>query len=128
MAVLHRALFTWFMLLLFVVLLVLRLDEKAIWNWFIIFIPIWIFDGIILVYIMFRIITHCRGGYDRHDLYMTIKRKVVYFVGVVLKLTFQILICIKLQYEHELSLYMVMIPAWILLLGMTIDIGLSLKV
>ena len=87
MAVLHRALFTWFILLVFVILLVLRLDGKAIWNWFIIFIPLWIFDALLGIYVVFHMVTHCKNGHDRGDL--TMPRKIAYLAGLLLKSTFQ---------------------------------------
>jgi len=129
MAVIHRALFTWFVAVLFAILSVLRLDRKAQWNWFIIFIPMWIFDTILFVYIIFRIVTHRRSGYDvaDRDANLTLLRKAAYLFGVVLKLAFQVLLCIHLQYDNIIALYFVMIPAWILLLAATIDVGSSLK-
>ena len=88
MAVLHRVLFTWFILLVFAILLVLRLDDKAIWNWFIIFIPLWIFDALLGIYVVFHMVTHCKNGHDRGDL--TMPRKIAYLVGLLLKATFQV--------------------------------------
>lgn len=61
MAVLHRALFTWFNLLIFLILLVLRLDSRIEWNYFIVFIPMWIYDNILLIYIIFNMISHCKN-------------------------------------------------------------------
>ena len=114
MAVLHRALFTWFVVLLFLILLVLRLDGKAEWNWFIIFIPLWLFDGVLLVYITFNMLMHCKNGYDRND--MTMLRKVGFLAAAIFKMTFEILVCVRFQYRYTLSLYVVAAPAWALLL------------
>ena len=114
MAVLHRALFTWFIALLFLILLVLRLDGKAQWNWFIIFIPLWLFDVILLAYIGFNMLIHCKNGYDRNE--MTMLRKVCFLVATIFKLVFEILVCIRFQYKQTLSLYIVAGPAWALLL------------
>ena len=61
MAVLHRALCTWFVCLIFLILLVLRLDERTRWSWFIVFIPMWLYDGILIVYLAFEMITYCRA-------------------------------------------------------------------
>ena len=52
MAVLHRALCTWFVCLIFLILLVLRLDERTRWSWFIVFIPMWIYDAVLLIYLL----------------------------------------------------------------------------
>lgn len=75
MAVLHRALFTWFNLLIFLILLVLRLDHRIQWNWFIVFIPMWLYDSILLIYILFNMISHCKNGHDRAS---SLRRKVRY--------------------------------------------------
>ena len=61
MAVLHRALCTWFVCLIFLILLVLRLDERTRWSWFIVFIPMWLYDGFLIVYLTFEMITYCRA-------------------------------------------------------------------
>ena len=120
MAVLHRALFTWFMMLVFFILLVLRLDKKAMWNWFIIFIPMWIFDLIITIFIIFKMIMHCKNGYDTND--MTMGRKVWFMFCVMLKLSFQVILCARLQYFNNVPLYYIMIPFWLLLIGANVEI------
>ena len=120
MAVNHRALFTWFMLLVFLILLVLRLDQKAIWNWFIIFIPMWLFDGIIIVYILFYMITHCKTGWDRAEVSMV--KKVWFLTAMILKLAFQVMLCLRLEYFPNFPLYYIMIPMWILLCAVCVDI------
>ncbi|XP_076178907.1 transmembrane protein 60 [Ptiloglossa arizonensis] len=61
MAVVHRALFTWFILLIFLILLDLRLDQRIQWNWFIVFIPMWLYDHILLIYRVFNMISHCKN-------------------------------------------------------------------
>lgn len=62
MAVLQRALFTWFNLLIFLILLVIRLDQRIQWNWFIVFIPMWLYDQILLIYIVFNMVSHFKNG------------------------------------------------------------------
>ena len=135
MALNHKALFTWLMLLSFFVLLVVRLDEKVPWNWFIIFIPMWLFDTVCLIYNTFYMITHCKNGFDwrdrGRDVGLSMKRKVWCLFIILLKLAFQVLLCLKLQWEKEggdrqLRLVYVMAPLWILLLGVGGDIMKSL--
>lgn len=48
----HKALFTWFISLVFLILFLLRADGKVDWNWFIIFIPMWLFDAAVITYII----------------------------------------------------------------------------
>ena len=62
MAMLHRALFTWFLFLVFLIHLALRLDERTKWNWFIVFIPMWFYDAILIIVITIHMINDCRTG------------------------------------------------------------------
>lgn len=125
MAVLHRALFTWFILLVFFILLVLRLDGRTQWNWFIVFIPLWIYDSIMLFYILFNMISHCKNGLGR--LLHSLHRKVWYVAAILLKITAQIILCLKLDYPFLLiPSYYVMIPLWILLPILIVDIFITL--
>ncbi|XP_041360767.1 transmembrane protein 60-like [Gigantopelta aegis] len=120
MAVMHRALFTWFTVLIFLILLVLRLDNKVLWNWFLIFTPLWLFDAVVIIYITVNMIVHCKNGYDRNDL--TMPRKLWFMATVVLKLTFQVMLCLKWEYFSFISLYIIMIPFWLLTSGACLDV------
>lgn len=60
MTLVHRALFTWFVMLVFCICLCLRLESRTHWNYFIVFIPLWIFDVILIVYVIIKIITKWR--------------------------------------------------------------------
>ena len=92
MAVLHRALFTWFICLMFLILLALRLDKRVRWSWFIVFIPLWLYDTILLIYLVFSMISHCRSSRDRWD--KTIFRK-IWSIFIVLQLiAAQVMLCI----------------------------------
>lgn len=124
MAILHRALFTWFIVLTFLILMVLKLDNKVDWNWFLIFTPMWLFDAVVTIYVTFKMIVHCKNGYDRTDL--TMRRKIYYMLGVFLKLSFQVLLCMRLQYYEIIRLLYVMIPLWILLLQTLVDVSVGL--
>ncbi|XP_015607705.1 transmembrane protein 60 [Cephus cinctus] len=124
MAVLHRALFTWFNLLIFLILLVLRLDLRIQWNWFIVFIPMWLYDNILLIYIVFNMISHCKNGHDRAS---SLRRKVWYMAAVLMKLSAQILICLKLEAPHwNLPAKAVLAPFWLLLPALAVDIFVHL--
>ncbi|XP_063231046.1 transmembrane protein 60 [Bacillus rossius redtenbacheri] len=125
MAVLHRALFTWFILLVFLILLVLRLDSRTEWNWFIVFVPLWAYDVILLIYVLFSMISLCKSGHDR--LSRSLHRKILYMVVVVLKMVAQVVICLNLEYPAwNMPFYYVMIPLWLLLPLLSIDVFISL--
>uniref|UniRef100_A0A1B0GLZ1 Uncharacterized protein n=1 Tax=Phlebotomus papatasi TaxID=29031 RepID=A0A1B0GLZ1_PHLPP len=113
MTLVHRALFTWFVVLLFLILLCLRLETRTHWNWFVVFIPLWIFDTILLIYVLIKIVTKWRNLTRLKELLIQYQS---YICTVLLKIAIQIMICLKLEYPGlELSIFTVMIPIWILL-------------
>ena len=128
MAVLQRALFTWFICLMFLILLALRLDKRVRWSWFIVFIPLWLYDTILLVKLVFSMISDCRAtSRDRLERQKTIMRKVFHIFLVLQVIAAQIMLCIKLDDNGiDISLFYVMIPAWIILSTSTIDVFQSL--
>lgn len=120
----HRALFTWFILLLFLILLCLRLDGRMHWNWFLIFLPMWLYDVILSIIALFNLIINCKQDSakellkNEHNLLLLV---------VVLKVAAQIMICLKLEYKSlEMSLYHVLIPFWLLLPILIVDVSIKL--
>ena len=117
MAVLHRALVTWFLSLVFLILLVLRLDGRTQWNWFIVFIPLWLLDSILLLYAWVMLLSPCRGGVDR---WSQLGATAGSALAVVLKLAFQTCLCLHLQYPAVgLPLHAALAPLLVLLAGAT---------
>lgn len=127
MAFIHRAQFSWFLALGFIILLTLKLDGRINdWNWFIIFIPQWIFDLVVILYTLIKIIMRYRYG-NSHQMHETsMKRKLWCLIVVVLKLLFQVLLCLKLQYAPQIRMFYTVIPIWIILTGFSGDVFLSL--
>ena len=128
MVFIHRALFAWFTYLSFLILLVLRLDKVTRWSWFIVFIPMWLHDGILLLYSIFQLIF--RSQPNNRNITISMRRKIWILVRVILKLTAQILLCLKLDYfdlysPTILPLYYVMIPVWIVLAVTLCDVAFN---
>ncbi|XP_033327737.1 transmembrane protein 60 [Megalopta genalis] len=122
MAVVHRVLFTWFYLLVFLALLNMKLEQKIQWNWFIVFIPMWFYDLVLLGNGVFFIISHCKNGRVR-DVY----REVWYTAAVFLKLSVEILICVKLEVSQWfLPAKVVLAPFWILLSALAVYVFVQL--
>ncbi|KAK4329366.1 hypothetical protein Pmani_000277 [Petrolisthes manimaculis] len=127
---LHRALFTWFLLLVFLILLALRLDERTKWNWFIVFIPMWFYDAILLIYIGIHIVNECRltargGGSGGAGLRGGVRQRAEAFLQrlwplfvVVLKMAFMVALCLKLENKVSIPSYYVLLPLWALLAGL----------
>ena len=118
----HRALFTCFTLLVFLILLVLRLDARAEWSWFIVFVPLGIYFLILLFYYLFYIICHCKNGFDFRK-QISMKRKLWNVLSVFLMLTSQILLCAQLEFPSlNIRTYWVILPVWIWLVVLSGDI------
>ncbi|KAL0278670.1 UNVERIFIED_CONTAM: hypothetical protein PYX00_000423 [Menopon gallinae] len=122
---LHRSLFTWFTLLVFFVLLVLRLDNRTQWNWFVVFIPIWIFNSILFMYSTFDIVSLCknRSDYSHNNIVLH-----MHVIGAVMfKMAFEIMLCSKLESPSiNLTIANVMSPLWVILPFMALYIFLTL--
>jgi len=129
MAFIHKVQFYWFMILVFIILLTLKLDRRIDeWNWFIIFIPMWILDCLITVFTLINMIMHCKRGWWLNTVVETsMKRKTWCLSGILLKMLFEVLLCLRMQYFQEhLRLYMVMLPVWCFLSGCVIDVFTNL--
>jgi len=123
MTVNSRALCVWFFLVFFIVLLVLRLDEKVVWSWFIVFIPMWLLDVIMITYISIFILRHCATGNDPSGRSMLQKSYSV--TCVLFKTAVQILICVRVEYASMMAAAFAVVPVWLLLVALTIDVSLS---
>lgn len=125
MAFLHRALFTWFLLLVFLILLVLRLDNRIQWNWFIVFIPLWFYECILLICVFFNLMSHCKNGIDRFS--NLVQRKIWCLTIIVLKMASQMTCCLKLENQSmNISMFYVMAPVWIILPLLLVDVFYTL--
>jgi len=123
MAVVHRALFTWFITLIFSILIALRLEQRVRWSWFIVFVPMWLYDCILLMYLIFLMGSHRRASSDRWQ--RGAVRHIFCLGALTLKVAAEILLCLRLE-GSELKLYYVMIPVWIGLPILTLDVFLSM--
>jgi hypothetical protein len=123
MGFVQRALFTWFILLVFLILLCLRLELRITWNWFIVFIPFWLYDTILIIWVIIEIIKLKSRSIDR---FLPCRNYQYYLSGILLKIAAQIMLCLKLEYNY-MHLYVVMIPIWILLLTLIIYVGFNLQ-
>lgn len=121
MGFIQRALFTWFITVVFLIMLCLRLEHRIMWSYFLIFIPWWTYDTILFIWIFIEL-------YKRHKHHRVIdsfKKYQYYIYGVLLKIASQIMICLKLEYDF-FKLYIMMIPIWLLIITLIIYIGLNL--
>jgi len=111
MALVGKALFTWVLVLLFMVLVAYRLDKAVSWSWFLVFIPLWIQDVFTIIHLL--IIIFCK---ESSVWSFNINRNVCYMFGIFLKTLGQVLICYKLDQEQaEFSAALALMPWWLLL-------------
>lgn len=116
MALLHRALVAWFVALVFLILLVLQLDHRTQWSWFLVLVPLWFWDCLIIVIFIFHLISHGRQNQWHSRPWYFCKKALTLMSPILLKVTFQCLLCNKLDSPHSgLPWYYVFIPLWVLL-------------
>ena len=62
-------------------------------------------------------IAHCRTGWawDRAQPEVSMLKKIWFLVAMILKLAFQVMLCLRLEYFPNFALYNIMIPMWLLL-------------
>ncbi|KAI8039437.1 transmembrane protein 60 [Drosophila gunungcola] len=112
MTLAHRALFTWFIVLVFLILLCLRLDPRTTWNWFVTFTPLWFFDLIIIIYVIIKFIRKWRNLTCLTDLLFLYKWNIA---GVLLTISSQVMICLTLEYPQQIPIYVTIAPVILLL-------------
>lgn len=127
MAFVHKIMFAWFMVLVFLILLVVKLDGRIDeWNWFIIFIPMWILDFVVAVYCIINMIMHCKNKWWHNVRETSLKRKLWSLIAITLKIVFQVLLCLRLHYVREMSLFFVLTPLWLFNGGCIVEVCISL--
>lgn len=123
----HKVILFWLCLLVTLVVAVLKLDDKIDGNWFYVFIPQFFIDIIMLIcLLLFVINVYCRiASYAQtHPAPKTAIAKCL--ACILLKVLFEILLCIKLQYIPSMGSYIVMAPVWLLCLTAIAELSLSL--
>jgi len=120
-ALILRCLVTWLSLILFMIFVLLKLDKLITWNWFLIFIPMWIYDLVVILYWGLKIGLRHRNTDSRER---NSAQNIWRIVSGCLKLFFELLLCIYLQYDYNLKLFYVFIPFWSLLLGLVVEAGI----
>lgn len=125
MAFVHRALFTWFMLLVLLILIVLRLDKRIQWNWFIVFIPLWFYECILLMCVFFYLMSQWK--YMAVDRFSKVRRHIFWLTIIVLLMSSQMTLCLKLENAAmNISMFSVMAPVWIILPLVLVDVFFTL--
>ncbi|UXI17131.1 type I inositol 3 4-bisphosphate 4-phosphatase-like [Sarcoptes scabiei] len=113
----HRSLLTALLLTIFLIVLLGKIDGKSSWNWFSIFAPIWVIDVVHFVLLRY---TNQRSEISTDDDAIDSKRKNLMILS--LKMLFQLLLCIKLEWFDFIPLFVVMMPLWAFMIIISINI------
>ena len=99
------------LIILFFSFLSARIDQSTNWKWFVIFIPLFILQTFYLIDAIFLIVK------NRFTLNIKLIKLITFFFSIILVFTFEILVCIRLDYlVSSLKLGYILIPAWILMI------------
>ncbi|XP_035504105.1 transmembrane protein 60-like isoform X1 [Scophthalmus maximus] len=96
------------------------------WNWFLIFLPVWVFDGILILMLAIKMAGRCKPGYDPRNGSPDLRLRAWYLAAMLLKLGFCLTLCAKLEKLADVKLTFVCIPLWTVLLGALVELGLNI--
>ncbi|OQR69371.1 transmembrane protein 60-like [Tropilaelaps mercedesae] len=108
MSTLQMTLSLWFLCAVFILMLALRLDDRTHWSCFSVFTPMWLLDAKLLAISGYKV--YSRLGRQHFD--PTCLRKLLFLLGVVVKASFQALLCLRLEYLPHMPWSVVFIPLW----------------
>jgi len=104
-----RLLLSFICILLFLISITLKINQT--WShvsWFLIFIPIWIFNFISLCIISYLILI--KKWIQNKEKFLKI---IYYLLSLCSSCGFEILLCIKLQNKPDMQYWIVFLPLWI---------------
>ena len=108
-----------------IVFWVVRADKESNWNYFVVFIPVLVYDGVLLFVLLSRIVRHSRRRF--HDDEASVKRKLWFFLLLILNFIFVCMVSSKLDRHVTFSWYYVFIILWILLILVLADTSRFLR-
>ena len=113
MALSMAPLLVWSVLATFSILVVLQLERRSVYNWFPIMTPLWISDVCLLTHAM---VVRMQKFFNRYSLPVrSFSQRTGYLAVIFLKIAFEVLLCIRLQYNRTLSMFIVLAPFWVLM-------------
>jgi hypothetical protein len=104
-----RLLLSFTCILVFLISITLKINQTWLHvSWFLIFIPIWIFNFISLCIISYLILI--KKWFQKKDKCLKI---IYYLLSLCSSCSFEILLCMKLQNQREMPYWIVFLPLWI---------------
>ncbi|XP_028305237.1 transmembrane protein 60-like [Gouania willdenowi] len=126
MSLAQRVLLSYVFTLIFLIMVVLKLDGKVQWNWFLIFLPVWIVDAILILMLVIKMAGRCKPGYDPRNGSPDLRLRSWYLTATLLGLGFCLTLCAKLEKLAELKLSIVCIPLWAMMVGALLELGMNI--
>ena len=98
-------------LIAFFTFLSLKIDQSVKWNWFIVFIPIFFLNFLFLSHaiILFKRRLRFKLSFELFKIF-------IYVISNLSILAFEILFCLKMQYNSPIILTVLFVPLWIVLI------------
>lgn len=126
MSLAQRVLLSYVFTLVFLIMVVLKLDGKVQWNWFLIFLPVWVVDGILILILAVKMAGRCKPGYDPRHGSPDLRLRSWYLAAMLLELGFCLTLCAKLERLADVKLSVVCVPLWAMLLGALVELGVNI--
>ena len=106
----------------FLIFCVAQLDRSKKWLWHLVFIPLWILDAVIITSLIVLLIMHYKTGHNPYpDLNLGKRRKIWLLYLTLLKLTFLLTLCARLDGLIDATYVQIFIPLWLLLVSIGAD-------
>lgn len=102
-------------LIIYFSFLLLKIDQSIKWNWFVVFIPLFFLKFFFLTHsivLVKKLFVYKQHGKDFSLLY--------YIMTILSLLTFEILLCVKLEYQPHIKYTFVFLPLWMSLIFLII--------
>lgn len=111
MTLVGRATVWWLLNTFFLLLIVLRLDSSLGWTWFSVFSPVWLLDLCTIFYLVVSLV----DTFPWIEIRVSKKRAGYLLAVMILKLTFELLLCAQLDDFMTISYFFLFIPLWLML-------------
>ena len=125
----HKVLMFYFFSISLSVFVMLKLDGPTDWSWFLVLTPMWLLDGVLLVLataqVLLSVIPVLESYVSSMERPLSKWRSFWFLAFVCCKVAFQILLCLKGDSIIHIPLSLVMIPLWLVLCGVCIDLSHS---
>lgn len=90
-----------------------------------IFLPVWIFDTVLILMLIVKMAGRCKTDFDPRDREHSLKKRLWYLMALLLKVAFCLTLCSHLERLTDTWVSVVCVPLWALLVGALVELGHS---